>query len=666
MAVQTDYSSQASCSSQSYLATSTTFGEQELEAGWGTSLTSYINSRTVMDGASKEWDPKRLEKRLEKLEKIGGTHQFLQTRTGDRISSFHFTVGNFHKALTEMGGKPVSIEIQFNHPFFERAEPVSIIKAGASSPDPGVRIPYHAELESEFKNPRDFLEYCHERNFVTVWEDTLQPFSVASWWHWNSRKQNLILIPKIVASRLNIHENPSAFKIVKSDEMDSSYFGVFDKEPKTSRAYVFDGDPTPLRRLFSSHFQKAKGLKIENSSWTLALYQGKVYFVENQGVASHLEYIDHKRLGRLPSVQVLTTPIRPQTEGNRATVVLSMNQTNSFVSYSHEILTFLLMGVDVVVYDNAGKGLSAGLNSHQGMVEAVDVVGRYLIEGKGLDRDRVIFKGQCAGGFETSKAIERFGTHGWIDQAPQTFSGSAGDLVERKVNGAADKKGGWYSTLSRVIPYTKFAITAAASMLLPSYDVVDSFSKTDPNAIKIYTIGVPDEHGYGGDKMISIDERDAIKEALEHDPNGHYLTITGGTHVTDWWTNPSVLERVTDIFARHSLSASIFPDSPRTPEEAVEQSYEAFFQKAYNPSTASADERSVYQIFHAVKDQNLREIQFIMHEQDATAYMPAGLIDQLSTVKHAHLLDLAISLSKEFGNQRFTVSLMLARRRGTI
>lgn len=666
MAVQINSSTQSSSSSSSYACSSSsvTFGEQEYEAGFGTSLTSYINSRTVMGGAAKEWDPKRIEKRMDKLAQIGGKHQFLKSRTGDTISSCHFTVGDFHKALTDMGGKPVSLEVQLNHPFFEIAEPATIARAGDRA-FPIIRIPYNAELESEFRNPQDFLDFCKEHSIEVFWEDTLEPFSAASWWHWNSRKQNLVLISKTDLRFSKIQENPSAFRLEKTEKFDPS-FDIFSKKPKTSRAYVFDGDSAALCKLFSTSFQGERGLKMENSSWNLIRYQGKVYFVENLDVASHLEFIDHKGLYHLPSVRVSTTPVQAKVDGTRATVVLSMNQTNSFVSYSHEILTFLLMGVDVVVYDNAGKGLSKGLNSHQGMVEAVDVVGRYLIEGKGLDRDRVIFKGQCAGGFATSKAMERFGTHGWIDQAPQTFSGTAADIVEKKAIKAAEERGGWVSTLSRLVPYTKYAIKATSSMFLPSYDVVDSFSKTDPSAVKIYTIGVPDERGYGGDEMISTDERDSIKEAVKRDPNGYYLTITGGTHVTDWWTDPAVLQRVTDIFARHSLSASIFPSPPKTPNEAVERSYEAFFAKPYNPRTASADERSVYQLFQAVKNQDLDTIRYILFERDSTAYMPFGLADQLSRKSHARLLDLAISLSKRLGNQSFTTRLMLARRRGTI
>ncbi|WP_420421753.1 alpha/beta hydrolase family protein [Simkania sp.] len=643
----------------------TTFGKQEYEAGWGTSLTSFINSRTVMRGAAKEWDPKRLEKKMVKLEKIGGKHQFLTTRTGDKISSFHFTTDSFHQALTDMGGKPVSVEVQLNHPFFESAQPIDLTKTGFSASSPGICIPYRAEMESEFRNPQDFLDFCHEHKLKVFWEDTMEPFSVASWWHWSSRKQNLILVSRTDARTLKIQENPSAIKIKKSTEL-NPIFDFFRKEPMTSRAYAFDGDPTALRKLFSASFQGERGLKIENSSWNLVRYQGKVYFVENLDVASNLEYIDMKGLTRLPSVQVLTTPVRPRTDGSRATIVLSMNQTNSFVSYSHEILTFLLMGVDVVVYDNAGKGLSVGLNSHQGMVEAVDVIGRYLIEGKGVDPDRVLFKGQCAGGFATSKAMERFGSHGWIDQAPRTFSGSAADMVEKKAKEAAEEKGGWLSTLSSIVPYAKPIIRAASSIMLPSYDVVDSFAKTDPSAVKIYTIGVPDDKGYGGDEMISPEERDSIKEALKTDPNGHFLTITGGTHVTDWWMDPNVLESVTKIFKSHALSASIFPEGPKTPEEAVAHSFEAFYQKPYSPSSATADEKSVYQIFQAVKDQNLRAIEYIIHESESTGYMPGGLIDRLSTERHSHLLDLATSLSKQIGNQEFTAKLMLARRRSSI
>jgi hypothetical protein len=220
-------------------------------------------------------------------------------------------------------------------------------------------------------------------------------------------------------------------------------------------------------------------------------------------------------------------------------------------------------------------------------------------------------------------------------------SNTAADIAEKKADQMAKEREGWISSLSCIIPYTKPIIKGASVALLPSYDVVDSFSKAPSGALKIYTISIPDKLGCGGDELVPVEERDAIQEALISDPNGHYLTITGGTHVIDWWTDPNSFERVTEIFKSRALLVSVFPEEARTPEKAVRHSYEAFFQKSYDPSAASADEISVFQIFQAVQDQNLEAIQYIMHEKDSTPYMAAGLFDRLATEKHVHLVSLA-------------------------
>ncbi len=217
-------------------------------------------------------------------------------------------------------------------------------------------------------------------------------------------------------------------------------------------------------------------------------------------------------------------------------------------------------------------------------------------------------------------------------------------------------------TFSGVVPYIAPLVSGVASLALPSYNVVDNLKEN--HGIQIYTIGVPDTRGYGGDEMVPDWERDQIEKAVRLNPMGHYLTITGGTHVTDWWTDQDVAKSVDAIFKRFSLSASLFPAAPpKTPEQV----FAVHTQKPYSADSLTTIEKSALAVFEAVENEDFATIDKIMNWEDAvTPWHPLGLRDSLSTTEHERLLNDAISYSKSLGNKAFTEKLMLAKLNHTI
>ncbi|WP_420421751.1 hypothetical protein [Simkania sp.] len=375
------------------------FGKQEATGSYGTGLASFINSRAVLRGATIDWDKDRLiSGKLDQYKQIGGEPLTLTTKTGNKISAFHFDVKNFHQSIEKMGGKATSLEVQLNHPFFERGEPIKVKTDGSTHSADAVRIPYSAELESEFKNPGDFLKFCQKMGYDLYWENGMKPFETASWWHFNSMKQNLILMPKFDSRSLKMATHGGSAQIEKATEYGQS-FVFFNTQPLQSKAYVFDeAHADEAFALFSGALNDGKGLKIENSSWNMIRHEGKVYFLENPAVESAMAVMESKHLNDLGSFTLSSRPVvAPKLDAERATVVLSMNQTNSYASYSHEILTFLFAGVNVLAYDNAGKGLSEGSNSQEGMTEAIRTAGRYLKEVKGLRQNQIVLKDNVLG-----------------------------------------------------------------------------------------------------------------------------------------------------------------------------------------------------------------------------------------------------------------------------
>ena len=108
---------------------------------------------------------------------------------------------------------------------------------------------------------------------------------------------------------------------------------------------------------------------MDKTPYQMIEMDGKLFFIEkNQHNLTYLAGVaDKNKLICNPLFRYEVTSIEQPTAKEAGTVVLSMNQTNSFTQYTHEILTFLLEGMNVLGYDNAGKGLSTGSNSQEGL-----------------------------------------------------------------------------------------------------------------------------------------------------------------------------------------------------------------------------------------------------------------------------------------------------------
>ena len=617
-----------------------------------------------MRGASHPWDRERLiAGKLKKYQEIGGKPLTLTTKTGDKISAFDFTVKDFHQKMSEMGGTLSSLELHIDHPFFERAKPVIISKPGIRTPVHGIRIPYDASLESEFKHPKDFLAFCNKMNYTLYWEGSKQPFTPTSWYHFNSMKQNLILVPNCDNRSINNMTPASSITIDDAVSFDD-HFSFFNEKPLTSKAIVFEENLDDVERLFTAN----GGLKIELSSWNMIRHKGKLYILESPELTSTLGLAETRRVDTLSSFRLKASPIRkPKLDAERSTVVLSMNQSNSFASYSHEVLTFLLSGVNVLTYDNAGKGLSKGKNSQQGMTEAIRSTGDYLTEKHGLRQDQIIFKGQCAGGLPSSVAGKIFPrSHIWIDQAPKTFAGAAKDMAAAKgaemVEKARTRK---QRALGHMVKKSGPLVSGLAKAMLPSYNVSKNLKKG--KGVQIFTIGVPDSRGRGGDKMVPVRERDSIAKTVERIPHGYYLPMESATHVTDWWLIPSTKKSIDDIFKRFKFSQDVFPEAPKTAKASATRRLETFLGKKFDSKRATRTEKQIQEVYEAVIDQDLSEITHIMHHSDqVTPWMPMGLSDHLSHTKHTYLIDDAIDLSRELGQKLFTQKFLMAKKSGSI
>jgi len=569
----------------------------------GTTISSFVNGYTVMSGTQRTWTPARLlDGKFKLFREIGGEGVMLNTRTGDQIFGMYFSVASFFESLREMSGVPKVVDFHFDHPFLKTTQNITLENQQTHHEYAAARVTYSPEMEDLFRNPQEFRDFCNQLGLELVWEDTLEPpVSMYSWGPFSSRQRNIVVVKQADLARMKdtglsevaIHNRPQNRPVHQ----------VFSNTPMRSRAIVFDGEnQEAVKKLFQGDGVENRGLKGDRSSWgEIVQFDGKSYMLENRESAMVLDILSYQNVRKTSFMRVEERPIENlNLEGQGGAVVLSMNQTDSFAAFSHEILTFLFSGVNVMAYDNAGKGLSKGKNSQGGMTQAARSAGDFVTEQKGFPQERVMFKGQCAGGLPTSDVGREFPhSHIWIDQSPQTFycvAGNAfaakGDEIHRSTANSQSYTGramhylsGYASTFAPVASYT-------ASWVLPSYDVVSNLRENQGR--HIFTIGVPNELGRGGDQLVPESHREAIREQVQSEPNGLYLPMPGARHVTDWWTDPDVLRQAKGALQETHISVDPYALQMAAGRDIIDQKYQDVFGSAFDAARATQAQTHAY------------------------------------------------------------------------
>lgn len=76
-------------------------------------VNGFFNAHTIMRGASKNWDPVRLQEGKHALfAKIGAEHVQLKSKTGDKVDGHFLSAASFIQKLEGMGGKRSMFELE--------------------------------------------------------------------------------------------------------------------------------------------------------------------------------------------------------------------------------------------------------------------------------------------------------------------------------------------------------------------------------------------------------------------------------------------------------------------------------------------------------------------------------------------------------------------------
>ena len=459
------------------------------------SIGSIINNHTVLRGALRNWDPERLARKHADLDQIGGMHLNMITAFGDQIDGYYFNGGRFLAHLFEKSGQIVRLR---------------------------------------FKGPIDF----HLQSRMLATASRMVPVRVLPFTQENLRYFEKIDLLERTMSRLGLSTVQS--------ESTGSMFAFRAEDNEDVRQNIEDGQLVD-RKFFCPELQKLDGVSKESV--------GAMRFTDTSRFDEIEKMFDNLGLGKAGfivrrlgkalyifgvndlsffTVAELAGPfddnvLAEQAEGHvqerlsaGGTIILSMNQTDIYEQYTPEILLYLFKGINVIVYNNSGKGLSIGNNARKNINAALEIAYTFAKTVLQVPDEKIVLKGQCFGAMPSAQIASKYpNVNLWIDQAGADMKAMAKKAIDFQLAKKDINKG-------------RHAVSSVLARLFPTYHVAESLGKNRGH--KLLTFNIPNNYGVGGDHLVYDEDIDSFINAINDSHKKSKLAyIPGGQHVTSWY-----------------------------------------------------------------------------------------------------------------------------------
>lgn len=507
-------------------------------------LRSSLNKHTIIRGAETQWDATRLltGKHIS-LYKAAAQHVQIISKTGSVVDAHYLEASQLVSKLENCGGqkKIFKLNLPEDSPYISKRVEL-IMKDGTLIDIEELNI------TEKNKNQLEDVKTAFFQFDKKVIKDALTG--------------RYYIIPSVFVEKL--YQSEYYNKETKS-------FESLNIQSSSSRSIVNENYTTEFPGFQfaknSPGTQEAKeilkGMNLNNSGWSTYEIGDTLYLVR----ADDITKLD---LSNNADKKITITSREPSLkdkldDSERGTVLLSMNQLNIYEQYVSEILTFALEGVNVMAYNNPGKGLSNGRKDIKNINASIEAAYQYLSKIKKIRDEKILAKGQCFGAAPSAWLGKKHqDINLMMDQNPVDISEVVNDQIHQWADlyFPADKKiqcfGDKFKLKFANFLRNSYVIHKLVAVIFHGYNTKEDLQQN--NGHKLLNINVPDENGKGGDKLVPPHHPLAMLDAI-NDQRQREVTLSfniGAGHVTDWWNGSESKASTLNFLDKTGLRKSFF------------------------------------------------------------------------------------------------------------
>lgn len=300
-----------------------------------------LNSNTIIKGSSKYWDPERLEKKHVILNEYGAEHLQFTSKTHEKVDAHYLDASKFLHRLEEMGGKRkvLKFDLPKESPFYG-AKRVNLLVVD------GFPITMH-ELDTSKIDLNDYKVLTMAKATFHGFDKTIVRDKATGKFYaldWTSYERLL----KATEYRLKSH-NLSVFEGFKMEG-----------EGKPENNFLNLKQEIPAIEFKVDDFEKHKDLDLlkylSGTGWGFVTIGGTKFLVRRTDVPQAEMFFFPNR-SKDPQMTLQIAEAKP-LEPTKKAILLTQNQTDIYEQNLEEMFTYALEGINVLAYNNPGKGLS--------------------------------------------------------------------------------------------------------------------------------------------------------------------------------------------------------------------------------------------------------------------------------------------------------------------
>jgi len=499
-----------------------------------------INKLSILRGALKSWDPTRLlSGKHVSFDRLGAEHIQLKSKYNQSTDATYLSASSLANKLEQFGGQRVQFKPHFvaEDPY-EREEVNVELKDGTKFKALHVSP---SALQQHNYDIRPIEQYYSSKKMVIIQDKEGGLYAVLDSTYNNLYKEKKLQDNEFVQDYSSKPVNSNELELVYKDmEMTNDFSG-----------YYFDKKSPELMKILEN-------LDIGKSPWILKEYGDKAFLVKR----SDLPKVElcHRQDPTFSNLEMKKAkPLEDTRE--KGTVILSMNQSEIYEQYGSEFLTFALEGINVIGYNNGGKGLSKGLSDMDSLNKSIEGVYHYLRDVKEVPDDKILAKGQCFGGAPTAwlgRQHPRINV--MMDQSPANFYEPAAKVMKDKIAPNERDSSSIAKFRRAAIRFLgiNYIIDGISEAIIAGYDSAENLKHNRGH--KLIHHNIPNEFGSGGDALVSDKHIDMLVEAAS-DATYKVKQLSynpGGIHVCNWFGNPLSCDTVMNFLHEANLSSKMF------------------------------------------------------------------------------------------------------------